>query len=129
MRNKKLSVSGAELEVLKVLWAGGPGTVRDVAGRFQGSRQGRAYTTLQTLLNRLQSKGYVTCDKGSVPHVYRASVSREKLVRESLDNLAGQLFEGATSPLVAALISDKRYSAEEIARFRKLLDEAERKED
>lgn len=129
MARKRLSVSGAELEVLKVLWDGGAGTVRDVAGRFEASRRGRAYTTLQTLLNRLQAKGYVACDKGRVPHVYRATVSREALVRERLDDLAGQLFEGASSPLVAALISNRRFSAEEIARFRKLLDEAERKED
>ncbi len=127
MSDKKGNVSGAELEVLKALWSGGPGTVRDVAARLSTSRQGRAYTTLQTLLNRLQAKGCVTTDKGRLPHVYRASVTREGLVRESLDDLAGRLFEGATTPLVMALISNRKYTAKEIEGFRKLLDEAESK--
>lgn len=128
MAEKKNGVSAAELEVLKALWEGGPGTVRDVAGRMSASRQGRAYTTLQTLLNRLQAKGCVASDKGRLPHVYRACVTREGMVSDSLNELAGKLFQGATSPLVMALISNRKYSAAEIEGFRKLLDEVESKE-
>jgi len=124
---KRGNVSEAELEVLKALWAGGPGTVRDVAGRMSASRRGRAYTTLQTLLNRLQGKGCVACDKERLPHVYRASVTREALVRQSLNELAGKLFEGAMTPLVMALISNRKYTATEIGSFRKLLNEVELK--
>jgi len=124
---KKRNVSAAELEVLKALWSGGPGTVRDVASRFSGARRVRAYTTLQTLLNRLQAKGCVACDKDRLPHVYRASVTREVLVRDSLNELAGKLFEGATTPLVMALIGNRKYTATEIESFRKLLNEVELK--
>jgi len=124
---KKRNVSEAELEVLKALWSGGPGTVRDVAAGLSASRQGRAYTTLQTLLNRLQAKGCVACDKEQLPHIYRASVTREVLVRDSLNELAGKLFEGATTPLVMALISNRKYTATEIESFRKLLNEVELK--
>lgn len=127
MAEKKGNVSEAELEVLKALWSGGPGTVRDVAARFSSSRRGRAYTTLQTLLNRLQAKNCVACDKERLPHVYRASVTRDALVREGLNELAGRLFEGATTPLVMALISNRKYTAREIESFRKLLDEVELK--
>lgn len=125
---KKPNASEAELEVLKTLWTGGPGTVRDVAARLSASRSGRAYTTLQTLLNRLQTKGCVACDKERLPHVYRASVTRDALVSESLNELAGKLFEGATSPLVMALIGNRKYTAKEIEGFRKLLDEIELKD-
>jgi len=125
---KKGNVSKAELEVLKALWLGGPGTVRDVASRFSSSRRARAYTTLQTLLNRLQAKGCVACDKKRLPHVYRASVTRDALVSEGLNELAGKLLEGATSPLVMALISNRKYTATEIEGFRKLLDEVELKD-
>ncbi|MHC5544593.1 BlaI/MecI/CopY family transcriptional regulator, partial [Singulisphaera rosea] len=63
-------LSEAEREVLRALWENGPGTVREINGFLE--RQGRhwAYTTVATLLQRLQSKGYVAGDTTTVPHVF-----------------------------------------------------------
>jgi len=119
------TVSDAELEVLKALWVDGPGTVRDVDARLRRRKRRWAYTTVQTLLNRLQNKGYVTSEKGSIPHVFEAALSRDGLVGRRLNQLADDLCEGTATPLVAALMKGRRFSEEEIAQFRRLLDEAE----
>jgi predicted transcriptional regulator len=121
------ALSNTELEVLKVLWEQGPGTVRDLEEILR--RRGRrwAYTTVQTLLARLSSKGYVASDKSGVAHVYRAVVTRDRLLRQRLRQLADDLCEGTASPLVLALVEGQRFSPEEIEEFRRLLDELDKK--
>lgn len=114
-------ISKAEMEVLKALWKGGGGTVREVA-ECMPKKQRRAYTTLQTLLRRLEEKGAVHCIKDSVPHIYRASVTRQSLMHTRLKSIAEELCDGAAGPLVMALVENKRFSEEELASFRDLID-------
>ena len=119
------ALSEAEREVLKVLWEHGPGTVRQVKAVLDERGRRWAYTTVLTLLQRLQAKGCVASDVSGVAHVFRASASREVLLDLRLKGLAEELCEGAPAPLVLALVQGHRFSAEEIARFRRLLDELE----
>lgn len=119
------SVSDAELEVLKVLWASGPSTVRDVAAALRKQRRRLAYNTVLTLLSRLREKGFVVADRRDTAHVFRAVVSRDELVGSSLSQLADRICDGTASPLLLALVRDPRLSAADIAHLRKLLDELE----
>ena len=125
MAERPQPVSEAELEVLKALWERGPGTVREL--REALGRQGRAwaYTTVQTLLQRLEAKGHVRSERGGPAHVYRAAVTRERLLGQRLRDLADQLCGGAASPLLLALVEEGRFTPEEIQRLRRLLDEWE----
>jgi predicted transcriptional regulator len=116
-------VSDAELDVLKVLWEAGPSTVRDVAAALRRRRRRLAYNTVLTLLSRLREKGYVAADRSEAAHVFRAIVTRDELVGFSLAALVDRVCDGAASPLVHALVRNQRFSAEEIAHFRKLLDD------
>jgi predicted transcriptional regulator len=117
------SVSDAELEVLKVLWDAGSSTVRDVAAVLRQRRRRLAYNTVLTLLSRLRDKGYVAADRRGPAHLFHAIVSRDELVGSSLAALADRVCEGAASPLMLALVRGQRFSAKEIAHFRKLLDD------
>ncbi len=123
MGNRRPAVSDTELEVLKALWEHGPSTVREAEAAVR--RRGRrwAYTTVLTLLQRLQAKGYVRSDKSETAHVFAATVSRDKLLRQRLRELADELCKGTATPLVLALVEDHRFKPEEIAQFRRLLDE------
>jgi predicted transcriptional regulator len=80
---------------------------------------------VQTLLSRLQAKGYAVSDKSGVAHVFHAAVTRDDLIQQRLVDLADRLCEGTASPLVHALVGGHRFTAEEIEEFRKLLDKAE----
>jgi predicted transcriptional regulator len=124
---RQASISEAELEVLKVLWDNGSATVRALHERLR--RQGRrwAYTTVLTLVQRLEAKGYVTSDKSALAHVFRPALTRDKLLRRRLKDLANQLCEGAATPLVLALVEAQRFTSEEINQFRQLLDQLETK--
>ncbi len=114
------AIPEAELALLKALWERGPSTVREL----RAATPARAYTTVQTLLSRLEDKGYVSVDRGGVAHVFAASVSREDLLDQRLDQLASELCDGARVPLVLRLVAGGRFNADDIARFRRMLDEA-----
>ena len=116
-------VSDAELEVLKVLWAAGPATVRDVAAALRRQRRRLAYNTVLTLLSRLRDKGYVAADRRDTAHLFRALVTRDELLGSSLTALADRICDGTASPLVHALVRGQRFSPDEIKHFRKLLDD------
>jgi BlaI family transcriptional regulator, penicillinase repressor len=117
------NVSEAELEVLKVLWEHAAGTVREINTILQGQGRRWAYTTVQTLLQRLESKGYAHSDRSGPAHIYRAAVSREELLSRRLRELANQFCDGTASPLLLALVGDSRLTAEEIKQLRQLLDQ------
>lgn len=120
---RRSPVSDAELEVLKVLWAGGPATVRDVSASLRRRRRRLAYNTVLTLLSRLREKGYVAADRRDTAHLFRAKVTRDDLLGSTLSALAARVCDGTASPLVQALVRGQRFSADEIAHFRRLLDD------
>src|SRR4051794_37799380 len=101
-------LSEAELEVLKALWAHGPATVRQVNGVLAGLGRRWAYTTVLTLLQRLQAKGYAASEPpasgAGAAHVYRATVSRDELLERRLKDTADELCDGAAAPLLLALV-------------------------
>jgi BlaI family penicillinase repressor len=117
-------LSDAEREVLKVLWDHGPATVREINEVLK--RRGRrwAYTTVATLLQRLSGKQHVASDPSAVPHVYRAIVTRDELLECRLKDAADELCDGRAAPLVLALVQGNRFSAEELVRLRRLLEQA-----
>jgi predicted transcriptional regulator len=118
-------LSEAEREVLKLLWEHGPGTVREVHELV--GQQGQEWTrsTVITLLQRLEKKGYVDSDKSQHAFVFRAVVSREEVMRARMQDLAGELCDGEALPLVLAFAERHRFSPEELARFRKMIDDLE----
>lgn len=117
-------LSEAERAVLKVLWTHGPGTVRAINGLLKREGRSWAYTTVATLLQRLTAKGYSTSDSSTIPHIYRALVTREELLERRLKDAADELCDGRAAPLVLALVQGSRFSPAELTRLRQLLDDA-----
>lgn len=107
-----------------MLWDHGPGAVRDIKVFLADRGRKWAYTTVATYLQRLQTKQYVASDSTVMPHVYRATVTREGLLDRRLKDAAEELCDGQAAPLLLALVQGNRFSAEDLARFRRLLDEA-----
>ena len=119
------AMSDAERDVLKVLWEQGPGTVREINDVLAEQGRSWAYTTVITLLQRLEAKGYVASDKRGFAHVFRAAVTREAVVQQHMTELVEDLCDGAAAPLVLALVQGHRFSDAEIEQFRQLMDELE----
>lgn len=121
------SVSDAELIVLKTLWKK-PGTTKAVHAQLSRRKQKWAYTTVATLLMRLREKGFVESEKEGTVNVYRAVVSRDELLQQSLTDLSRRVCDGSTSPLVHALVEARQLSADDIESLRQLVDQLSPKE-
>jgi BlaI family penicillinase repressor len=122
---QRMAMSDAEREVLKVLWAEGPLAVRGVSARLAERGQEWTRSTVITLLQRLEKKGYVDSDKSQHAFIFRARVSREQEMHSRLQDLAGELCDGDALPLVLAFAERHRFSPEELARFRAMIDALE----
>ncbi len=112
------AISETEFQVLEVLWEHGPATVRQINKRLPQW----AYTTVQTLLARLEKKGYIACDRSGFAHVFHHEVSRDGLLRRRLSELVQKLAGGVATPLVLALVEDHKFSAEDIDQLHTLID-------
>jgi BlaI family transcriptional regulator, penicillinase repressor len=121
------AMSDAEREVLKVLWDHGPLIVRDVLEHLTEQGQDWSRSTVITLLQRLEKKGYVESDRSQFAFVFRALVSREEVMHARMNDLAGELCEGDALPLVLAFAERHPFSPEELARFRQMIDALEAK--
>lgn len=116
----------AELEVLKALWDAGPSTVRQVLDTLHARGRRLAYTTVLTFLTRLEQKGYVASDRSGQAYIYKARVSRERVVGSRLRAMVEQLYDGAAGPLALHLMESQRFTADELEQLQKLIDRLER---
>lgn len=113
-----------ELELLRVLWARGPSTVREVRDAL-GPERDAGYTTVLKLLQIMHSKGLVTRDEAERSHVYRAAVAESATQRRLVRNLAERAFGGSAAKLVLNALSGPAATAEERAEIRRLLERLE----
>jgi predicted transcriptional regulator len=123
MPRKDQDLSQAEFEVLKVLWDIGPSSVRDVMNELHARDRKVAYTTVLTFLTRLKQKGCVTTKKSGQAFIYKPRVSRDRIVRSRLSEMIDQLFDGAAAPLVLQLMQTERFTPDEIAHLRRLIED------
>ena len=122
MADRLQDLGSAELEVLKTLWDVGPATVREVLTHLHNRGRRVAYTTVQTLLTRLELKRYVVSDKSDVAHVFRARVTKDRVTRTRLKTLLSQLYDGAAGPLVLQLVKTERLTSQEIEQLQQLIE-------
>ncbi|MCA9284187.1 MAG: BlaI/MecI/CopY family transcriptional regulator [Phycisphaerales bacterium] len=117
----------AETAVLRVLWEHGPLTVREVMEHLHDRGRKVAYTTVLTFLSRLEQKGVVASDKNGLAYVYRAKVTRDRVVRTKVRDLLDQLYDGAAGPVVMHLVEHERLTGEEIDHLRRLIDDLDKR--
>jgi len=113
----------AELEILNILWALGPSTVRDV---HTASEKSTGYTTILKQMQVMAEKGLLKRSERYRSHVYEARAAKEQTQRQLARNLVRRAFDGSAKNLVLGALSSQKVSAEDLAEIRRMLDEFER---
>ena len=126
--SERPALSKGEMEVARVLWGLGSATVRQVFEAFPAARR-IDFTTVQTYLRRLETKGYVKAALDGRTRVYSPRVKPQTVIRETLDDLVDRLFGGEALSLVRHLIEDRGISDADLAELRELLDRMKRKKE
>lgn len=123
MSESKLPMpTDAELAILRVLWARGPSTVREVHEALQ---DGSGYTTILKLMQIMTEKGLVVRDESQRAHVYSTRATQQKTQRQLVTDLVDRAFGGSPAQLAMQALSSKKTSPEELAELRQLLDSLE----
>lgn len=117
----RAALSKGEMEVARVLSDLKKATVREVHESFPAERA-IDFTTVQTYLRRLETKGYVTAELDGRTRVYTPRVKLRTVIRETMDDLIDRLFGGEALPLVRHLIEERGVSDHELAELRQLIE-------
>ena len=114
----------SELEILRVLWARGPSTVREVHEQLS-EKKALGYTTVLKLLQIMTAKGTVRRNEEQRAHVYEACQPATETKRQLVGDVLQRVFEGSASELMIHALEGRRTSKKELDELRRLLDEYE----
>ena len=124
MVSRRLAVSDTELEVLKVLWEKGPGTVREV---HEALGKDSGYTTTLKQMQMMTEKGLLVRSERFRSHVYEAAAAKEQTQKQIAGDLLKRAFDGSAKSLLLGALSAHRASDEELAEIRRMLDRFEKR--
>lgn len=114
-------LSGAEFEVMDILWREGEATGREIHAKIEKRRK-LAYTTVLTLLTRLREKGYVQTEERNFAYVFRPLVERAQVVRRKLDDLVGSVLGGSLGPLAAYITENRKLTPEQFEALEEIIE-------
>src|SRR5258708_39683659 len=104
---------------MEVVWEGGPSLVAEVRAAL---RDELAYTTVLTILRKLEIKGYVSHEQEGGGHRYFATVKQRAAQKSALRHLTRKLVQGSAELLFVHLHSDLNLSAKHVRHLRELLE-------
>jgi predicted transcriptional regulator len=112
--------------IMRVLWSEERATVARVRDVLAGEGDGRALTTIATMLTKMEKKGVVDHELEGRQYVYRPIVSETAVHRSMVAELTERLFDGDVTALVSHLLEEQQIDAAELAELRRLIAAADR---
>ena len=125
MRPKNDTLSGPQLDIMKVVWRLGEATVRDV---YEDLRQQRpiAYTTVMTTMKTMTTRGHLKKRTEGRAFVYTATAPETRMLKQIVGDFIDRVFNGSTEPLLAHLVKERRLSEKDLEKIRKMIREEEK---
>jgi predicted transcriptional regulator len=121
MRPRSRTLTGQELEIMKVIWERERVTVRDVYEALLERRK-VAYTTVMTMMKILEQKGFLKKSHEDRAYVYRPAQAKRQVIGAMVKDFINRVFNGSAEPLLVHLVEEHHLSQkdlEEIARLRR----------
>jgi len=120
MKRASTTLTGAELEIMHVVWSLERATVRDVYEALLKRRK-VAYTSVMTVMKILEQKGHLKKKQVERAYVYQPARPRAQVLRGIVRDFVDRVFQGAAKPLLVHLVEDARLSGEDLAEIQRLL--------
>ena len=121
MRRPLSRLSDRELDIMDALWERGWSTVADVHQALRNRGHDLAYTTVQTMLNRLQVKGQLVRNASSKTHRYRPVLKKRAATTAAVRRLTDRFFQGSAEALVTHLVA-RNLDEKELDRLEAFID-------
>ena len=119
-------IGDLQLRIMQVLWTSKEATVLQV---LQALPKGSvlAYTTIATMLRKMEARGLVAHRAEGRTFIYRAKVRSEEVSRSMADHLVDRLFEGSLTKAVSHLLRTREVSRDELAKLEQMIAERKKK--
>ena len=125
-KNIPQALSQAQDEIMEIIWDRGEISVSEVWDILREHRD-VARNTVQTMIVRIEQKGWIEHRSIGRTIVYKAIQPRTTTLRQRLDDLMSAAGRGAAEALVAALLEDASLTKDAANRIRTMIDEAEQR--
>lgn len=119
-RPKHPGLTENELEIMKILWKQSPLKVSEILKFLERSPK-PAYTSLLTLVQTMEKKGYIKHDKEGKAYAYMPILKQKKYLSSEIKRVVNQLFSGNAGELVLNLVKNEQLSKQDIADLKRLL--------
>lgn len=124
MRTKSKTLTAQELEIMKIVWELGPATVRGVYEALLERRK-IAYTTVMTMMNILEDKGYLKKRAAERAYVYQAARPKSQVIKAMLQDFVNRVFDGSAEPLLVQLVKDRHLSQTDLEKITRAIQEGQ----
>lgn len=111
-----------ELEIMKLVWERECSSVRDIYEALRARRK-VAYTTVMTMMNILEKKGYLRRRYENRAYLYSPARPRQQVIRAMVRDFVDRVFNGSVEPLVVHLIKDKKLSERELREIARMIED------
>ena len=125
-KNAPQTLSKAQQEIMEIIWDRGELSVSEVWDILR-ERRDVARNTVQTMIVRIEQKGWIEHRSIGRTFLYKAIQPRTTTLRQRLDDLMSAAGRGSAEALVTALLEDASLPKDAADRIRDMIDEAERR--
>jgi predicted transcriptional regulator len=119
-------IGDLQLRILQILWEKGEAGVSDVHAALHAER-GLAYTTIATMLRKMEGRGLVSHRDEGRAFLYRATVAADEVNRSMGSHFVEKLFEGSLADAVSHLLQTREARLDELDQIEKMIKEAKRR--
>jgi BlaI family transcriptional regulator, penicillinase repressor len=109
-----------ELQIMKMVWNKGNATVREVWERFYPEKK-LAYTTMATMMKKLEIKGFLTHNEIDRTYVYYPTIDQLMTSQSMLGELMNNFFDGSAANLVNALINSDHVTENDLTEIEQMI--------
>lgn len=124
--SKRYQLAELQLAIMQVLWERDEATVGEVRDALETWRS-LAYTTVGTMLTKMEEKGYVTHRSDGRTNVFRPVIRRDQVSRSMVLDLSKRLFAGDITQMVSHLLDGNEVTRQELAKLKKMIREREQR--
>ena len=124
MSATKPGLGARELAIMKVVWRLEEASIREVYETLR-RRRPLAYTTVMTMMGTLEAKGFLKKRADGRAFRYRPARPQRRVITSLVHEFVERVFDGASQPLLAHLVTDGRLTKEEREELKRLIDAAE----
>ena len=120
MTGNRYRLGRLQLRIMKVLWDRGPARVADVQAALSDEGE-LAYTTVATMLRKMEERGLVKHKSEGRSFLYRAAAAEGDVTRSLADDLIDRVFAGSLADMVSHLLTTREVSPSELRRLEQLI--------